>query len=68
MKVRLTKKLAEMLDGIDLSCRHVGEVIDLPDCDARLIVAERWAEPVDDSTPCSRSDEPSVSDHLPRAS
>ena len=68
MKVRLTKKLAEMLDGIDLSGRRVGDVIDLRDSEARLIVAEQWAELVDDATPCSPPDQHSTSDHLPRAS
>jgi hypothetical protein len=68
MKVRLTKKLAEMLDGVDLSRRRVGDVMDLPDSEARLIVAEQWAELVDDGTPCSPCEEHSASDHLPRAS
>jgi hypothetical protein len=68
MKVRLTKKLAEMLDGIDLSTHQVGEVFDLPACEARLIVAEDWAEPVDDATPCSRPERHVVPQRLRHAS
>jgi hypothetical protein len=42
--VRLTRKLAERIDGIDLSHSHVGDVLCLPWRDAALIVAEGWAE------------------------
>jgi hypothetical protein len=68
MKVRLTKKLAEMLDGIDLSTHFVGEVFDLSASEARLIIAEQWAERVDDKTPCSRPEKDVVPQHLPHAS
>jgi hypothetical protein len=44
MMVRLTRKLADMIDGIDLSAFTVGEVIQLPVAAARLLIAERWAE------------------------
>lgn len=43
MKVRLTRKYAERIDGIDLSEHEVGDVIDLPPDEARLIIAEEWA-------------------------
>ena len=43
MKVRLTRKLAEAIDGIDLSHEDVGDVLDLPDRKAQLLVAEGWA-------------------------
>jgi hypothetical protein len=45
MKVRLTRKLAERLDGIDVSSRQVGDVLDLTAREAGLLVAERWAVP-----------------------
>jgi hypothetical protein len=45
MKVRLTKKYAERLDDIDLSGRNVGDWLDLPQIEARLLVAEEWAMP-----------------------
>ena len=44
--VRLTHKYAEMIDGIDLSRREVGERLPLPSRDARMLIAEGWAEPV----------------------
>ncbi|HMJ82973.1 MAG TPA: hypothetical protein VK504_07390 [Vicinamibacterales bacterium] len=47
MQVRLTKKLAEAIDGIDLSDRRVGDVVDLSKHDAEMLLAEGWASPVD---------------------
>ena len=44
VKVLLTRKLAECIDGVDLSDRHVGEVIDVPPAQARLLLAEEWAQ------------------------
>ena len=44
--VRLTHKLASAIDGIDLSTRHVGDRLPLPPREARLLIAEGWAEPV----------------------
>jgi hypothetical protein len=45
MRVWLTRKYAERLNGVDLSGRHVGDVIDLPQAEAKLLVAEEWALP-----------------------
>jgi hypothetical protein len=45
MKVRLTRKHAERIDGIDLRGREPGDLLDLEPNDAHLIVAERWAVP-----------------------
>jgi hypothetical protein len=42
MRVRLIRKLAERLDGIDLSECAVGDELNLSYRKARLIVAERW--------------------------
>jgi len=44
MRVRIVRKLADRVDGIDLTHHDVGEVIELPETDGRLIVAERWGE------------------------
>ena len=49
MPVRLTCKYAEVIDGIDLSSRSVGDRLPLKQDEARLLVAEGWAEPVPDS-------------------
>ena len=43
MRVRLTRKLAERIDGIDLRGRRVGDVLELDTAEARLILAETWA-------------------------
>ena len=45
MKVRLTRKHAERIDGIDLRGREPGDLLDLPPREARMIVAEQWAVP-----------------------
>jgi hypothetical protein len=43
MKVRLTRKYAEQIDGIDLSAHDVGDLISVSPDEARLIIAEGWA-------------------------
>jgi hypothetical protein len=45
MRVRLTRKLAERLDGVDLTRSHVGDALNLPAREARLLIAEQWATP-----------------------
>ena len=46
MRIRLTKKLAGSLNGIDLRAVHVGDVFELADGFGRMLVAERWAEEI----------------------
>jgi hypothetical protein len=43
MRIRLTKKLAERVDGIDVSRHRVGDILNLPPKKARLLIAEHWA-------------------------
>jgi len=43
MRVRLVRKLADRVDGIDLSHCTVGDLIDLAELQARIMIAERWA-------------------------
>jgi hypothetical protein len=45
MRVRLTRKLAGKIDGVDLKGFQVDDVLDLPVRQARLLVAEQWAVP-----------------------
>ena len=45
MRVRLTRKFADEIDGIDLKGHEVGDVLDLPEPQAHLILAEEWAMP-----------------------
>jgi hypothetical protein len=47
-RIRLTRKLALMLNGIDVSGLNVGDVMELPASAAEMMVAERWAEMVDE--------------------
>ena len=44
MWIRLTRKLANFLNGIDVSARQVGDVFELPTFDGHLLIAEGWAE------------------------
>jgi hypothetical protein len=48
IKVRLTKKLAARLNGVDVSALHVGDLLELPDRTAYILIAEGWAERVAD--------------------
>ena len=43
MKVWLIRKHAERIDGIDLRAYAVGDTLDLPPDDARILLAEEWA-------------------------
>lgn len=43
--VRLTRKFAERIDGIDLSHHQVGDRMDLSKRDAQMLIAEGWASP-----------------------
>jgi len=45
LQIRLTRKLANHLDGVDVTDVNEGDVIDLPRLEAQLLIAERWAEP-----------------------
>ena len=48
MRVRLIRKLADCLDGIDVKDREVGDVLDLAPADAVILVAEGWVTPEGD--------------------
>jgi hypothetical protein len=61
MRVRITRKLAEWVDGVDLSRCREGDVIDLTERQAQLIVAERWAVPARRAADCT----PFAADHRP---
>lgn len=43
MLVRLTRKFAQRIDDVDLTRNAVGNLIDLPDEKARVLIAEGWA-------------------------
>jgi hypothetical protein len=49
VKVKLTKKLADMFNGVDLSGVHEGDVVDVPPRDAGILLAAEWALPTSES-------------------
>ena len=49
--MRITRKFAEFIDGVDLSARRVGDVIEVPARDAKLLLAENWAVNVSNCEP-----------------
>lgn len=42
--VRLIRKYAEMIDGVNLEDAKVGDQLELPRHDAEILIAEGWAE------------------------
>lgn len=44
MRVRLRKKFANMIDGVDLTRNKVGDYLLLRVEEAALLIAEGWAE------------------------
>lgn len=42
MRIRLIKKFAERIDGVDLHRHFVGDLLDLEPSAARLLIAEGW--------------------------
>ena len=44
MRIRLTRKFADLINGIDLSKAQTGETLDLSTRDAEMLLAEGWAE------------------------
>jgi hypothetical protein len=50
LRVELVRKLADYLDGIDVSNHQQGDIIDLPRHDARMLIAEGWALPFYEAT------------------
>ena len=44
IRIRLTRKLAPRLNGVDLSTLRVGAVHELSDTAAAMLIAEGWGE------------------------
>ena len=55
--VRLTRKYAAMIDGVDLTEAKVGDELNLSPRDADVLIAEGWAEPASRHTPRRRADD-----------
>jgi hypothetical protein len=56
-RIRLTRKLAQVLNGVDVSRIGIGDSLDVSPAEAQLLIAEGWAEPVD-----TADDRPSQAD------
>ena len=61
LRIRLLKKLAEVINDVDLTERRVGQIFDCPDREGRMLILEGWAESVG-AAPANVRD-PSSSDH-----
>jgi hypothetical protein len=44
VRVRLVRKFAQQLNGVDLSDVRVGDSLEVPPMAARMLIAEGWAE------------------------
>ena len=66
MRVRLTRKYSDQIDGVDLQGCEVGDVLDLSLFEARILLAEGWAVP--DPQAATRRLQPPQTEDLPRAS
>jgi len=53
-RVRLIRKLALSLNGVDLSTAIIGQILLLPEPHAAMLIAEGWAEPVSKSPTITR--------------
>jgi hypothetical protein len=65
--VRLTRKLADAIDGVDLTEYDVGDVITVPARSARLLLLEGWAEPIDEERVRGPKQELAVAADRPRS-
>jgi hypothetical protein len=48
VRIRLARELAERLDCLDPSSDGAGDVIELPQYEAELLIAEKWAVAVEE--------------------
>ena len=55
--MRLTKKLANIMDGVDVSQVQAGDILNVSDSQGELLIAEDWAEPL--NSPGSSGSSPS---------
>ena len=57
-RIRLTRKLALTMNGVDVSSLQVGDIVDLPAHQADMMVACSWAERVADDNAFPHSHRP----------
>ena len=49
MRIKLIKKLALVLNGLDLSPYRVGQEFSCSQADGQMLIQEGWAQPVKDN-------------------
>ena len=47
IQVRLVRKLADRINGLDVSQYHVGDVFEVPSHTALMLMGEGWGVPLD---------------------
>jgi len=50
MRIKLVRKFANAINGIDLARVSVGDIVELKNAQAILLIREGWAEPLDDES------------------
>jgi hypothetical protein len=50
MRIRLVRKFANAINGIDLASLSVGDVVELKLPQAVLLIREGWAEPLEEAS------------------
>jgi hypothetical protein len=50
MRIKLVRKFANAINGIDLASVSVGDIVELKNAQAILLIREGWAEPLDDES------------------
>lgn len=56
VRVRLTRKLANQINGVDLSAVRVGDHILVPNAVASMLIQEGWAEVISEYEPPDSSE------------
>jgi hypothetical protein len=57
MKVKLVRKFANAINGVDLSSVRVGDTLDLKPHQAVLLIREGWAELHEEQSPHAKSEQ-----------
>lgn len=67
MRIRIVRKPTQPdIDGVNLSLFEVGCEYDVGRLIATFLIAEQWAEPIDESRPTERSDDTVLPPNLQR--
>jgi hypothetical protein len=56
IRIRLTRKLAPTMNGVDVSRANVGDILELGEKEAATLIENGWAEAVPPVTPLAHPD------------